>query len=93
MKTNWPTAIIFASIALVFSAILLVNSPAISQGQGASYMVASGGGSYVWRVNTMTGSVSYCVRRSTTTTSSDYLAENAPNCSAESAPVAVPVSR
>lgn len=78
---NWPTAL-FASATILAAAILFAAiSPAISQQRGASFMMAAGSGSYSWRINTVTGSISYCLRR---TDSSDpvYISQNPPICSA-----------
>ncbi len=82
------TTILMALVAVVSAVIgmFVVSSPAISQQRGAGFMMASGSSAYAWRVNTVSGAVSYCVRRSD---SSDpaYIASNPPVCSAWSPPV------
>jgi len=77
---KWPTAL-FASALVIASAIVFAAmSPAVSQQRGAGFMMASGTASYGWRINTVTGAVSYCLRRSD---SSDpqYIATTPPVCS------------
>ena len=86
MKLNWPKAFVISSIILAVAFVASTFSPAISQNRGASYMVASSGGTFVWRVNVVTGAVSYCVRRDDST-DKDFTANRPPYCSAESTPV------
>jgi len=81
-KLNWPKAIVISSVILAVAFVVASFSPpAVSQGRGGSYMIASDGGQFVWRVNVATGSVSYCIRRDNST---DYkfIAERPPFCSA-----------
>lgn len=60
-------------------------SPASSQSR-SGFMVASDGRSFVWRVNTTTGEVSYCARTNDTVSAS-YIKSVTPICSKQSAPV------
>jgi len=85
MKKLWPVALV-VSAALIAGAVVFAGAPAISQQRGAGFMMASGSSAYAWRVNTVTGAVSYCVRRSD---SSDpaYIENNPPVCSGWSPPV------
>lgn len=78
---NWPTAFFASVLVLASVGLFAMFSPAESQQRGAGFMMASGSAAYAWRINTVTGSVSYCVRRSD---SSDpaYISENPPICSA-----------
>lgn len=83
---SWPTAL-FASACIIALAIVFVAvNPAISQQRGAGFMMASGSAAYAWRVNTVTGAASYCVRRSDSTDPS-YIRDNPPVCSGFSEPV------
>ena len=83
---NWPTAL-FACVCVIAVAIVAASfSPAVSQQRGAGFMMASGSAAYAWRVNTVTGQASYCVRRSDST-DPDYIASNPPVCSGFSPPV------
>lgn len=87
-KLNWPKAIVISSIILA-TAIVVASfaSPAISQGRGgSSYMIASDGGQFVWRVNVATGSVSYCLRRDNST-DQKFIGERPPFCSASTPPM------
>ena len=60
---NWPKAFLLGCM-FIAGAILFTNiDVAQSQSRGAGYMVASNGSQFTWRVNTVTGAVSYCVRR------------------------------
>lgn len=76
----WPTALVVSAMLIAAAIVFAAASPAISQQRGAGFMMASGSAAYAWRVNTVTGAVSYCVRRSD---SSDpaYIASNPPVCS------------
>lgn len=77
---SWPTAF-FASAVILAAAIVFASfNTAESQGRGAGFMMASGSAAYGWRINTTTGAVSYCVRRSDSTDPA-YLADNPPACS------------
>ena len=83
---NGPSAL-FASPFVVAGAIVFsATAPAVSQQRGAGFMMASGAAAYGWRINTVTGAVSYCVRRSDST-DPGYLAETAPVCSKWTDPV------
>lgn len=84
--TKWPTALVAAASILAAAIVFAAVSPAISQQRGAGFMMASGSSAYAWRVNTVTGGVSYCVRRSDSTDPA-YIAENPPVCSGFSPPV------
>lgn len=80
---------VFAALCVVVAAAIVVFAvarPAESQGRSAGYMVASDGGQFVWRVNTVTGQVSYCVRRDNSL-DEGYIAQRPPFCSAQTAPV------
>jgi hypothetical protein len=86
MHLNWPKAFLIATIAISIAISVSSFAPAVSQGRGASYMVASDGGQFVWRVNVATGAISYCLRRDNSTDES-FIAQRPPYCSAESKPV------
>jgi len=83
--TKWPTALFASSLVIAMAILFAAYNPAESQARGAGFMMASGSAAYAWRINTTTGAVSYCMRRSD---SSDpaYLASNPPYCSAWTAP-------
>ncbi len=84
MKLNWPKAFLLSAMVLCLA--LTIGSfakPAVSQGRSAGYMVASDGGQFVWRVNTVTGEVSYCARRDNSL-DAGYLASRPPFCSGQS---------
>ena len=85
MQLTWPKAFVFAVIIMAVSIIVSSFAPAVSQGRGASYMIASDGGQFMWRVNVSTGAVSYCIRRDNSTDES-FIAQRPPYCSAETAP-------
>lgn len=89
MKNNlsWVKAIAFG-VCVIFAAIVMVAlaSPAESQGRSAGFMVAGSGGQFVWRVNTVTGQVSYCARRDNSL-DQGYIAQRPPYCSAQTAPM------
>lgn len=78
---SWPAALVVSAVVMAAAIVFAVSSPAVSQQRGAGFMVASDGRSFVWRVNTVTGAVSYCVRRSDSTDPA-YITNNAPACSA-----------
>ena len=86
MKLNWQKTILASAIILGTSIVAASFSPATSQGRGSSYMIASSGGQFVWRVNVATGAVSYCVRRDDST-DQKFIGKRSPFCSAQSAPV------
>jgi hypothetical protein len=86
MTLTWQKTFLISSVILGVAIIASAFSPATSQGRGSSYMVASDGGQFVWRVNVATGAVSYCIRRDNSTDQS-FIAERPPYCSAESPPV------
>lgn len=83
---SWPTAFFASAIVLAAAIVFASFNAAESQGRGAGFMMASGSAAYGWRINTTTGAVSYCVRR-TDSTDPVYLSENAPTCSAFTKPV------
>ena len=80
--TKLPHAILASSLVLALAIIFAVVNPAESQRSGGGYMVAGAGTSqFVWRVNTLTGSVSYCVRKDNST-DEKFIARRPPYCSA-----------
>lgn len=83
---SWPTALSFSAVVLAAAIVFASYSPAVSQARGAGFMMASGSAAYGWRVNTTTGAVSYCVRRSDST-DPEYLSGTPPVCSAWTKPV------
>jgi hypothetical protein len=85
MQLSWSKSILISSIVIAVAIVAAVYSPATSQNRGSSYMVASDGGQFVWRVNVGTGAVSYCVRRDNSTDES-FIANRPPFCSAETKP-------
>jgi hypothetical protein len=86
MTLNWQKTALISSIIVAIAIVTASFSPATSQGRGSSFMIASSGGSFVWRVNVSTGAVSYCVRRDDST-DEKFVAKRAPFCSAQSAAV------
>lgn len=86
MMKNKPSALFFASAVILAAAVVFASfNRAESQQRGAGFMMAAGTAAYGWRINTVTGSVSYCVRRSDSVDPA-YIADNPPVCSAWSAP-------
>ncbi len=83
---KWPTALFASACVIAVSVLVAAFTPAISQQRGAGFMVASGSSNFAWRVNTVTGAVSYCVRRSDSTDPA-YIQDNPPACSGFSPPV------
>ncbi len=83
MKT--PHAIFGSAVVLAVAIIIAALSPAESQSRGSGYMAASDGRALVWRINTTTGAVSYCTRRSDSV-DPGYVSEQTPACSKFSAP-------
>ncbi|MCB1537645.1 MAG: hypothetical protein H6865_07255 [Rhodospirillales bacterium] len=83
---KWPLALFASTLVTACAIVFAALSPAVSQSRGAGFMMASGSAAYAWRVNTTTGAVSYCVRRSD---SSDptYILNNPPVCSGWTPPV------
>ena len=87
MKTlSWKHITLISSIVLAIAIIAASWTPAVSQSRGSSYMIASDGGQFMWRVNVATGAVSYCLRRDNST-DAQFVANRPPFCSAESKPV------
>jgi hypothetical protein len=86
MKLNWQKTLVICSMILGVAIIAASFSPATSQGRGSSFMIASDGGQFAWRVNVATGQVSYCVRRDNSL-DEGLLERRPPYCSAQSAPV------
>lgn len=85
-----PHALFGSAVVLSLAILFAAYSPAESQqGRADGYMIASSGttGQFVWRVNTTTGAVSYCVRRDNSTDES-FIASRPPYCSAGSPPAA-----
>ena len=82
---NWQKTLIVMSLILGISIVVASFSPAISQGRPSGYMIAGDGGQFVWRVNTSTGAVSYCVRRDNSV-DEKFIAKRPPFCSAQTAP-------
>ena len=81
---NWPQAFFFSVCVLGIAIVIGALSPVIAQqARSGGYMVASDGRAFVWRVNTMTGAVSYCARRSDSL-DSNAIAQQSPFCSAQS---------
>lgn len=73
---------IFASALVLAAALVFVSlQPAESQSRGAGYMIAGDGGQFIWRVNTSTGQVSYCVRKDNSL-DERFIANRPPYCSA-----------
>lgn len=65
MNMHWPQAFFYSVCVLAIAIIVGSLSPVIAQqARSGGYMVASDGRSFVWRVNTVTGTLSYCIRRS-----------------------------
>jgi len=85
MTLNWQKTTLISSIVLAIAIVSASFSPATSQGRGASYMIASDGGQFVWRVNVATGAVSYCIRKDNST-DERFIAERPPYCSAQTSP-------
>jgi hypothetical protein len=79
MKT-WPSTIFASAIILAAAIVFSSLNTAESQQRGAGFMMASGSAAYAWRVNTVSGAVSYCLRRSDSVDPT-YIAENPPICS------------
>lgn len=80
---TFPKAIFFAAIIIAASIVFGTLSQVSGQTSNNGYMIAGDGSQFIWRVNTATGAVSYCVRRDN---SSDpaLIARRPPYCSAES---------
>ena len=77
---------IFASALVLAVALVFVSvNKAESQSRGAGYMIASDGGQFVWRVNTTTGQVSYCIRKDDSL-DARFIAGRPPYCSASTTP-------
>ena len=83
---TWQKTTLISAIIIAASIFAASFSPATSQGRGSSYMIASDGGQFVWRVNVATGAVSYCVRRDNST-DERFIAGRPPFCSAQPSPV------
>jgi hypothetical protein len=83
---TWQKTFFTSAVIIAVSIVAVSFSPATSQSRGSSYMIASDGGQFVWRVNVATGAVSYCVRRDDST-DERFISERPPFCSAETSPV------
>lgn len=82
-----PHAIFASSLVLALAIVFAVVNPAESQRSGGGYMVAGDGTSqFVWRVNTVTGSLAYCVRKDNST-DQKFIVRRPPYCSAATPPV------
>ncbi|NBX67280.1 MAG: hypothetical protein EBQ96_09835 [Proteobacteria bacterium] len=77
---SWPSALFASALVLAIAIVFASFNTAESQSRGAGFMMASGAAAFGWRINTSTGAVSYCLRRSDST-DPGYLAENPPVCS------------
>lgn len=77
---SWPAALVASAVLIAAAIVFAATQPAISQQRGAGFMMAAGSPGYGWRINTVTGAVSYCVRRSDSADPA-YLLENPPSCS------------
>lgn len=81
---TYPKAILFSAIILAAALIFAALTPLSSQmAPGGAYMIAGNSGQFVWRLNTQTGAVSYCVRRDNSL-DPGLLERRAPYCSAPS---------
>lgn len=83
-----PQAIFGSAVLLTLAIVFASLTPAESQQRRADgYMIASSGtsGQFVWRVNTTTGAVSYCIRRDNSTDQA-FIAKRPPYCSASTPP-------
>lgn len=78
---------IFLSVTVFSLAIVAASfAPAISQqSNNDSFMIATDGGQFAWRVNVSDGSVSYCLRDSNSA-AENYVKNQKPFCSGSSAP-------
>lgn len=83
---NWQKAFIFGCSILAVAVVVAAYSPVQSQGRGSGFMIASSGGQFVWRVNTSTGQVSYCLRKDNSV-DPGFIAKRSPICSAQTAAV------
>lgn len=83
---SWPTALFASALVIALAIVFASFNSAESQGRGAAFMMAAGTASHAWRINTTTGAVSYCIRRSDTP-DPNFLAKNAPVCSLFTDPV------
>ena len=82
---NWSKTIIVALSVIIGAFVIAGTKPALTQaGGGDSYMIASDGGNFAWRINRATGAVSYCIRKDSSL-DEVYVSRIAPFCSAESA--------
>ncbi len=82
---SWPSAVFASALVLAAAIVFATFNTAESQGRVAGFMMASGSPSHAWRVNTSTGAVSYCLRRSDSI-DPGYIANNPPVCSAWTPP-------
>ncbi len=84
---SWKTIILFSSMLIALAIVIASFSPVESQGRGSSFMITGNGDSvFVWRVNVVTGAVSYCVRKDNSV-DERFIAGRSPYCSAQSSPV------
>ncbi|HEY8963317.1 MAG TPA: hypothetical protein VIN59_02515 [Alphaproteobacteria bacterium] len=82
---SWPTALFASAIVIAMAIVFAAYSPAISQQRGAGFMMAAGTSDIAWKVNTVTGASSFCIRRNNSV-DPEYIANNPPVCSAWSPP-------
>lgn len=82
---SWPKAFLFAVIVCACAFIFASQSALYSQSSSGGFMIAGDGQQFVWRVNTESGAVSYCVRRDNSV-DPGLLDRRAPYCSKESRP-------
>jgi len=78
---NWPTALFASAVVIAMAIVFASVNTAESQQRGAGFMMAAGAADVAWRVNTISGAASYCVRRSNSL-DPVYLANTPPVCSA-----------
>lgn len=81
-----PHAIFGSALVLAIAILVAAFSPAESQRRADGFMVASDGRAFAWRVNTTTGAISYCTRRSDSNDPS-FVSEQTPTCSRFTPPI------
>lgn len=78
---NWAQSFFYSVCVLAIAIVVASLSPVIAQSaRSGGYMVAAGSGAFVWRVNTSTGTLSYCVRPNDLV-SRDGIRSQSPFCS------------
>lgn len=68
---SFPQAIFMSAFVLAIAIVMASYAPVVAQGGRAGYMVASDGRQFVWRVNTVDGSLTYCARFDSNTNESN----------------------